>query len=150
MSEQSPPAPIDILLVEDNVGDIRLTEIALEGARVRNDLHVVSSGPDALDYLNQRGAYATADRPDIVLLDLNLPGMSGIQVLEAIKTDPELKVTPVIVLTSSETEDDVIKSYDEHANAYLTKPLDPGEFIDLARSLGEFWAQMASLPDAGS
>ena len=146
MSKDSSERPIDILLIEDNPGDIRLTRIAFEEARVRNDLHVVQNGGDALDYLRQRGEYSEVPRPDIVLLDLNLPGMSGFDILETVKKDVDLKAIPVIVLTSSDAEEDIVKSYEEHANAFLKKPVDADEFIDLARSLGEFWIQMVELP----
>ena len=146
MSQTHRERPIDILLVEDNPGDVRLTQEAFREARVRNDLHVVTRGSDALDYLAQRGEYEDVRLPDIVLLDLNLPDMSGIDVLKEIKNSPELKIIPVLALTSSRAEEDIVKGYEEHANAYLTKPIDPDEFITLARSIGEFWIQMVELP----
>lgn len=146
MSNDSSERPIDILLVEDNPGDIRLTRIAFEEARVRNDLHVVRYGGDALDYLHQRGEYSEVSRPDIVLLDLNLPGMTGFDILETVKNDVDLKAIPVVVLTTSDSAEDIVESYQEHANAYLRKPVDADEFIELARSLGEFWIRMVELP----
>ena len=146
MSQTPRERPIDILLVEDNPGDVRLTQEAFRDARVRNELHVVTRGTDALDYLSQRGEYEDVRLPDIVLLDLNLPDMSGIDVLKEIKNSPELKIIPVLALTSSRAEEDIVKGYEEHANAYLTKPIDPDEFITLARSIGEFWIQMVELP----
>lgn len=146
MGQDSRGRMIDILLVEDNPGDVRLTEEAFEEARLRNELHAVTRGRDALDYVHQRGEYADASRPDIVLLDLNLPGMSGWDVLEEIKASPGLKTIPTIVLTSSEAEEDIVKGYDEHANAYLTKPVDVDEFIDLGRTIAHFWIQLVELP----
>lgn len=146
MSQDASERPIDILLVEDNPGDVRLTREAFDEARVRNDLHVVTRGRDALEYLHRTGEYEDASRPDVVLLDLNLPGINGLEILEEIKTTPELRTTPVIILTSSQAEEDVVRSYEKHANAYLTKPVDADEFVQLARSLGEFWIQMVELP----
>lgn len=138
--------PVDILLVEDNPGDVRLTREAFAEAQIRNDLRVVTRGTEALDYLRGRGDHEGVPRPDIVLLDLNLPGMDGIEVLEEIKADSELRIIPVIVLTSSRAEEDVMKSYTKHANAYLTKPVDGGEFVEMARSIGDFWIRMVALP----
>jgi len=138
--------PIDILLVEDNPGDVRLTEEAFEEARVSNEIHAVTRGKEALAYLRREGNYQNVDRPDIVLLDLNLPGLNGIDVLETIKDDPELRGIPVIILTSSTAEEDVVQGYEKHANAYLTKPVDADEFVDIARTIGEFWIQMVELP----
>lgn len=146
MGEGPERRPVDVLFVEDNPGDVRLTEEAFEQARVDNEFHVVTDGDEALDYLYRRGEYSTADRPDIVLLDLNLPGTGGLEVLERIKADPDLKRIPVIVLTSSGAEEDIVESYDGHANAYLRKPVDADQFVDLARSIGEFWVQQVRLP----
>lgn len=109
-------------------------------------LHVVTGGSDALDYLHQRGGYVDAPRPDIVLLDLNLPGMSGIEVLDEMENGTDLRRIPVIILTSSQSEEDIVNSYDKYANAYLRKPVNPDEFVDIARSIGEFWIQTVELP----
>lgn len=138
--------PIDILLVEDNPGDVRLTEEAFKAARINNDLHTVTHGTDALDYLHKRGDYEDATTPDIILLDLNLPGLDGRAVLEEIKNAPQLKMIPVIILTSSQAEEDIEECYEAHANAYLTKPVDGDAFVALTRSIGEFWLQLVELP----
>lgn len=140
------PKPAQILLVEDNPGDVRLTKEAFEHGRIENDLHVVTDGVDALEFLHQRGGYDDAPRPDLVLLDLNLPRKNGDEVLEELKADPDLRSIPVIVLTSSKAEEDIARSYDLHANAYLTKPVDPEEFIDTVRAFEEFWLSLVRLP----
>ncbi len=145
-SGTSRPEPAQILLVEDNPGDVRLTKEAFKQGRIENDLHVVSDGTEALDFLTQRGDYADAPRPDLVLLDLNLPGKDGEDVLEELKDDPALRSIPVIVLTSSRAEEDVVKSYELHANAYLTKPVDPDEFIETVRAFEKFWFSVVRLP----
>ncbi|GAB7018459.1 response regulator [Halostagnicola sp. A-GB9-2] len=138
--------PARILLVEDNPGDIRLTKEAFKRGRIENDLHVVSDGADALEFLSQEGEYADAPRPDLILLDLNLPRMNGDEVLEELQDDPNLQRIPVIVLTSSQAEEDVITSYDLSANAYLTKPVDPDAFIETVRTFEKFWFSMVRLP----
>ncbi|WP_246998734.1 response regulator [Halosolutus gelatinilyticus] len=138
--------PAQILLVEDNPGDVRLTEEAFKQGRIENDLYTVSDGTEALEYLNQRGEYADAPRPDLVLLDLNLPRTDGEEVLAELKDDPELRSIPVIVLTSSRAEEDVVRSYELHANAYLTKPVDPDEFIETVRAFEKFWFSVVRLP----
>ena len=138
--------PVDILLVEDNPGDSRLTREAFAEGRLANDIHVVTDGIEALDFLYQRGDYEDAPRPQIVLLDLNLPRKNGDEVLGEIKDDPELSRIPVIVLTSSEAETDVVRSYELNANAYLTKPVDPQAFIEEIRALEEFWLSLVRLP----
>ncbi|MDS0473837.1 response regulator [Natrinema sp. 1APR25-10V2] len=145
-SGTSRPEPAQILLVEDNPGDVRLTKEAFKQGRIENDLHVVSDGIEALDFLTQRGDYADAPRPDLILLDLNLPGKDGEDVLEELKDDPALRSIPVIVLTSSRAEEDVVKSYELHANAYLTKPVDPDEFIETVRAFEKFWFSVVRLP----
>ena len=137
---------IQILLVEDNPGDVRLTKEALRGARVANDLHVVVDGEEAIEFLNQRGAHADAPRPDIVLLDLNLPRLDGSEVLAQIKTDPELAKIPIIVLTSSSAEADIQRAYELHANCFISKPVDFTEFIGAVRSLEGFWLKIVKLP----
>jgi chemotaxis family two-component system response regulator Rcp1 len=139
-------AEIQILLVEDSPGDVRLTIEALRGARVANDLHVVGDGESALDFLRQRGAHVGAPRPDIILLDLNLPRLEGREVLAEIKADPDLGRIPTIVLTSSSAEADIQESYELHANCYISKPVDFSEFIAAVRSLEGFWLKIVRLP----
>ena len=138
--------PVDILLVEDNPGDIRLTKEAFKDGAISNTLHVTTDGIEALDFLHQRGEFADVPHPDIVLLDLNLPRKNGDDVLAEIRGDADLAQLPVIILTSSEAEEDVVKSYELCANAYLTKPVDPAEFLELVRSLQEFWLSICRLP----
>jgi CheY-like chemotaxis protein len=144
MGEQSVPA--EILLVEDNPGDVRLTQEAFRDAQIENTLHVARDGAEAMAFLERSVAQAAAPSPDIVLLDLNLPRKNGEEVLEEVREDPSLRRLPVIILTSSEAESDVVKSYELNANAYLTKPVDPGEFIDTVQSLQEFWLSIVKLP----
>ncbi|QLG26517.1 response regulator [Halorarum halophilum] len=147
MSERLAGDPAEILLVEDNPGDIRLTQEAFEEGEIRNTLRVVTDGVAAMDFLYQRGDHADAPRPDLVLLDLNLPQKSGHEVLSEIKDDPELMRIPVIILTGSEVAEDIVRSYDHTANAYLTKPVDPDEFIDVVRTFKQFWLSIVSLPN---
>lgn len=137
---------IDILLVEDNPGDVRLTQETLADAKVRNRLHVVGTGEDALDYLARRSAYSGVPRPDLILLDLNLPGTSGLEVLRGIKADPGLKTIPVVVLTTSQAEEDVVKAYKLFANCYITKPVDLEQFSKVVRSIEDFWFTIVKLP----
>ena len=142
---------MDILLVEDHPGDIRLTKEAFEDGRIGNTLHVAEDGEEALDFLFQRDEYADAPRTDLILLDLHLPTMDGDEVLEELQADPETRPIPVIVLTGSDAETDVVKSYNGGANAYLTKPVNPEEFIDVIRTLERFWLSIVRLPsDADS
>ncbi|WP_339104726.1 response regulator [Haloterrigena salinisoli] len=148
-SRQFKPEPAQILLVEDNPGDVRLTEEAFKQGRIENDLHVVSDGNEALEFLYQRGEYEDAPRPDLILLDLNLPRKDGEDVLEELKGDQELRSIPVIVLTSSRAEEDVVRSYELHANAYLTKPVDPDDFIETVRAFEKFWFSVVRLPPEG-
>lgn len=131
--------PVEILLVEDNPGDVDLTLEALEEARVRNTVQVVEDGVEALRYLRKEGKYANVRRPDLVLLDLNLPKKDGRQVLEEIKDDPALRRIPVVVLTTSDSETDVLESYDRHAAAYIVKPVNFDQFADVVRSIEGFW-----------
>ena len=138
--------PADILLVEDNPGDVRLTEEAFKEGQISNTLHVTTDGVEALDFLHQRGEYVDAPRPDIVLLDLNLPRKDGDEVLEEIRADPDLTHLPVIILTSSSAEEDIVQSYELQANAYLTKPVDPEEFVDVVKSFQQFWLSFVRLP----
>jgi CheY-like chemotaxis protein len=138
--------PIQILLVEDNPGDVRLTVEALKDAKVYNKLHVVEDGVLALEFLHQRGAYRDAPRPDLVLLDLNLPRKNGREVLADIKTDDRLKTIPVVILTTSQAEEDVLKAYSLHANCYITKPVDFIQFTNIVRTIEEFWLTIVLLP----
>lgn len=138
--------PVEILLVEDNPGDVRLTREALAEGKVVNRLSVVENGEEALQYLRREGPYASSPRPDLVLLDLNLPRMNGREVLQAIKSDPALKRIPVVVLTSSQAEEDVARSYDLHANCVITKPVDLNQFIRVVRTVDEFWFTVVKLP----
>lgn len=138
--------PIEILLVEDNPGDVRLTKEALADAKVANHLEVACDGIDAMQYLRKAGKYHCAARPDLILLDLNLPKMDGRQVLNEIKADPELRRIPVVVITSSEAEQDIARSYDLHANCYVSKPLDLARFIQVVKSIEDFWMTIVKLP----
>ena len=138
--------PIEILLVEDNPGDIRLTQEALKEGRIHNNLNVVRDGISALDYLQQKGAYTKATRPDLILLDLNLPKMDGREVLAKIKSDPRLKRIPVVILTTSKNEEDILKTYNLHANCYITKPVDLEQFFEVVRSIEDFWLTIVRLP----
>jgi two-component system, chemotaxis family, response regulator Rcp1 len=144
----APPAsaPIDILLVEDNPGDVRLTKEALSDANVLNRLTVATDGLEALAALRREGRFANAPRPDIILLDLNLPRKDGRAVLAEIKKDPDLRRIPVIVLTTSKAEEDVLHTYDLHANCYILKPLDLEQFITVVKSIEDFWFTVARLP----
>jgi CheY-like chemotaxis protein len=138
--------PVEILLAEDNPGDVKLTRKALEQGRLANNLHVVNDGVETMQFLRGEGEYEGRPRPDLVLLDLNMPRKDGREVLEDIKKSPDLKRIPVVVLTSSEAEEDVLRSYELHANAYLTKPVDFSGFIDVVGKLEEFWLQVVKLP----
>jgi CheY-like chemotaxis protein len=142
----SPVQPIEVLLVEDDAGDELMTREAFEDNKIRNTLHVVRDGEEALDFLYRRGAHTDAPRPDLVLLDLNLPKYDGRQVLEQIKTDPELALIPVVVLTTSSAEEDILRSYKLHANAYVTKPVDLDQFIAAVRQIDEFFVSVVRLP----
>jgi CheY-like chemotaxis protein len=138
--------PIEILLVEDNPADIRLTREGLKEAKIANNLHSVTTGDGALAFLHRRDEFADAPRPDLVLLDLNLPGIDGRTVLKHIKEDHELKVTPVVVLTSSEAETDIVRSYEAHANCFISKPIDFNGFLTVIRSIEQFWFTIVRLP----
>ena len=137
---------IEILLVEDNVGDVRLTKEALSEAKVPNRLHVVHDGVAALQFLRKEQPYRESPQPDLVLLDLNIPKKSGLEVLEQIKQDPVLRNIPVIILTSSNAEADVLKSYDNHANAYVTKPVEVEKYFTIVERIDDFWLATARLP----
>ena len=138
--------PIEILLVEDNPGDVRLTQEVLNDGKVRNNMSVVKDGVDAISFLYQTGEYAGAPRPDVILLDLNLPKKDGREVLAEIKADSDLKHIPVVVLTTSSAEQDIFGSYDLHANCYITKPVDLDQFIRVIRSIEDFWLTIVKLP----
>jgi chemotaxis family two-component system response regulator Rcp1 len=138
--------PIEILLVEDNPGDVRLTIEALKEGKVRNNLSVAKDGVEALAFLRREGNFAKAERPDLILLDLNLPRKDGREVLAVIKEDPVLRRIPVVVLTTSKAEEDILRTYDLHANCYITKPVDLDQFISVVRSIDEFWLAVVRLP----
>ena len=138
--------PIEILLVEDNPGDVRLTVEALREGRILNNMNVVNDGVDAMEYLRHEGRHRDAVRPDLVLLDLNLPKRDGREVLADMKADASLKYIPVVILTTSQAEEDVLKAYGLHANCYVTKPVDFDSFISVIRSIREFWFTVVTLP----
>ena len=142
----SPSPPIEILLVEDNPGDMRLTKEALKEGKVYSNLHWVKDGVEALEFLRREGRFAGAPRPDIILLDLNLPRKDGRDVLAVIKNDELLRNIPVVVLTTSKAEEDVLKSYALHANCYVTKPVDLEKFIVVVQSIDRFWLTVVTLP----
>lgn len=138
--------PIDVLLIEDDAGDELITREAFEHNKVSNTLHVARDGEEGLDFLYQRGRFADAPRPDLILLDLNLPKYDGRQLLETIKSDPELSHIPVVVLTTSGAEEDILRSYQLHANAYVTKPVDLDQFMGAVRQIDDFFVQVVRLP----
>ena len=138
--------PIEILLVEDNPGDVRLAIEALRQSKVRNNLHVARDGVEAVAFLRRDGPHAGAPRPDLMLLDLNLPRRDGREVLADIKADPELHTIPVVILTTSGAEQDVLRSYELQANCYITKPVDLDQFITVVRSIEDFWLTIVTLP----
>jgi CheY-like chemotaxis protein len=137
---------IDILLVEDDEGDVLMTREAFEYHKIRNRLHVVNDGEKALQFLRRQGRYGEAPRPGLILLDLNLPRKDGLEVLADLKADPELCVIPVVVLTTSEAEEDILRSYSLHANAYVSKPVDFSRFIEVIRQIDEFFVTVVKLP----
>jgi len=139
--------PVEILLVEDDQDDIFLTKKAFEQQNVLNNLHVVRDGVDAMTFLRQEDDHADAPRPDIILLDLNLPTMDGDEVLEAIEDESDLSMIPVVVLTSSEAEEDIVRSYELNANAYLTKPVDFEGFMGVVESIDQFWINFVKVPE---
>jgi two-component system, chemotaxis family, response regulator Rcp1 len=138
--------PVEILLVEDNPGDVRLTQEVLKEGKLRNTLSIVNDGVEALAYLRHEGAYANAVRPDLILLDLNLPGKDGREVLAEIKIDKNLKRIPVVILTTSEAERDIFHTYELHANCYITKPFDLEQFIQVVQQIESFWLTIVKLP----
>lgn len=146
MNAQTVGKPIEILLVEDNEGDVRLTKEAFRDNKMKNNLNVVRDGVEAVAFLRRQSNYAGAPRPDLILLDLNLPKKDGREVLEEIKSDEDLKRIPVVVLTTSKAEEDILKAYDLHANCYVTKPVDLDEFVKVVKSIEEFWLAIVKLP----
>ena len=149
MKSEALTNPIDILLVEDNPGDVRLTREALKEGKVLNNLMVAQDGMEALALLKREGEFANVVRPDIILLDLNLPKMDGREVLAEIKIDPSLRRIPVVILTTSKAEEDILKTYDLHANCYITKPVDLDQFITVVKSIEDFWFTIVKLPSNG-
>jgi len=146
MTDRSNGKPIEILLVEDNPGDVRLVVESFKEAKVSNNLSVVGNGEEALAFLRRTGAHTNAPKPDLILLDLNLPKKDGREVLAEIKQDPRLKLIPVVIVTSSDAEQDIVRSYELHANAYVTKPVGFDQFMDVIRSVERFWLSIVKLP----
>ncbi len=146
IEERGRVSPVEILLVEDNAGDVRLTREALREGKVYSNLHWAKDGVEALEFLQREGNHAEAPRPDIILLDLNLPKKDGREVLAVIKGDDQLKQIPVVVLTTSKAEEDVLRSYALHANCYITKPVDLDKFILVVKSIDRFWLTVVTLP----
>ncbi|MFA5042877.1 MAG: response regulator [Kiritimatiellia bacterium] len=146
MTNGNEATPIEILLVEDSPADVRLTIEALKEEKLYNNLHVVHDGVEAMAFLRREGRYAKAARPDLILLDLNLPRKDGREVLREIKSDETLKVIPVVVLTVSKAEEDVLKSYKLHANCYITKPIDLDQFSKVVKTIQDFWLMIVKLP----
>ena len=138
--------PVEILLVEDNPGDVRLTKEAMKEGKIINNLNVVEDGAEALAYLRKNGKFKDANRPDLILLDLNLPKKNGREVLAEIKQDINLKQIPVVILTVSKAEEDVLKTYELHANCFITKPVDLEQFIKVVKSIEDFWFSIVKLP----
>ena len=141
--------PIEILLVEDNAADVRLTREAFDDAKVLNNLNVVGDGVEAMAYMRREGKYADATRPDLVLLDLNMPRKDGREVLAEVKGDPDLRRIPVVILTVSQSEEDVLKSYNLHANCYISKPVNLAQFLKVVESIESFWLTIVELPPNG-
>ncbi len=146
MNSQIDGRPIEILLVDDNPGDLRLTAEALKDSKIESRLHTAKDGMEAMAFLRRRGKYVGAPRPDLILLDLHMPGMNGRQVLAEIKEDSALKHIPVVILTGSREIDDIVKTYDLHANCYVTKPIDFEQFMAMVKSITNFWLTIVKLP----
>ncbi len=142
-------APVEILLVEDNEDDIELTQLAFEKSRMINNLHVTRDGVEGLAFLRKEAPFTDRPRPDLILLDLNMPRMDGREMLLSMKEDPNLKRIPVVVLTTSDARDDIVEAYDMHANSYLTKPVDFGEFAKVATQISDYWFALVKLPPNG-
>ena len=138
--------PIEILLVEDNPGDVRLTQEAVRETKVHNNLHVVTNGYDAMAFLHHEGRFAEVPRPDLILLDLNMPGMDGREVLRQVKSDDKLRRIPVVIITSSQAEEDILRAYDLQASCYVTKPVDLDQFVKVVKSIEDFWLTIVKLP----
>jgi CheY-like chemotaxis protein len=147
MTDSTRASPVEILLVEDNPGDVRLTKEALKEGKVYSNLHWAKDGVEALEFLRHQGKFADVPRPDIILLDLNLPKKDGREVLSEIKNDDDLKRIPVVILTTSKAEEDVLRSYQLHANCYVTKPVDLDKFIVVVQSIDKFWLTVVTLPN---
>ena len=147
MTSERPGRPVEILLIEDNPADVRLTQEGLKEAKIATHLHVMMDGKEALDFLFRRGPHAGAVRPDVILLDLNLPGVDGRTILSQVKNEPNLKVIPVVILTSSEAESDNIKSYESYANPFISKPIDFEGFLRVVHSIEDFWFTVVKLPE---
>lgn len=145
-TDARPPQSVDILLVEDNPGDVRLIQEALQDGKLLNRVATVTDGQKALAYLRKEGNYAQATRPDLILLDLNIPRKDGREVLAEIKADPHLRSIPVVIVTSSQAEEDILRSYNTHANCYVTKPVDLEKFVVVVRAIEEFWVTIVRLP----
>ncbi len=139
--------PIEILLVEDNPGDVRLTQEAFKEGKIKNNLYITKDGVEAIEFLRHEGEYSDSPRPDLILLDLNMPRKSGKEVLEEVKADDDLKRIPVVILTTSEAEQDILRSYDLHANCFITKPVDMNQFIEVVKYIENFWFTVVRLPN---
>jgi len=150
MTINSKIKPIEILLVEDNPGDIRLTQEALKDAKIINNVNLAKDGVEAISFLRREGNYTGAVRPDLILLDLNLPKKNGLEVLEEIKSDLDLKRIPVVILSVSKLEEDIIKTYNNYANCYIIKPVDLNQFLEVIKSIEDFWLTIVKLPPNGS
>jgi len=150
MRESKLGKPVDILLVEDNPGDVRLAKEALKESKMLNMIYVVEDGMEAIAFLRKQGKYADKPRPDLILLDLNLPKKDGREVLADIKSDKDLRRIPVVILTVSSAEEDVLKSYSLHANCYITKPIDLDQFIKVVKAVENFWLTIVKLPPNGA
>ena len=146
MPLETPSKPIELLLVEDSPTDVLMAKAAFESAKLLHHLHVVEDGEQALAFLRHEGMYANSPRPDLILLDLNLPRKDGREVLAAVKADDQLKVIPVVVLTTSKAEEDILKAYGLHANCYIAKPINFGGFAEIIRSIEHFWFSVVTLP----
>ncbi len=150
MTEHDLVKPIEILLVEDNLADVRLTQEALKEEKLLNSLSIVNDGVEAMAFLHREGPFADVVRPDLILLDLNLPRKDGREVLQEIKNDPELKTIPVVVLTISKAEKDILETYNLHANCYIVKPLNLDQFSNVVKSIQDFWLTIVKLPPNGN
>ncbi len=150
MIEPTFSRPVEILLIEDNPVDIRMTQEAFRDYRVANNLHSVTDGEAGMDFIYQRGQYKDAPRPDLILLDLNLPKKGGREILEEVKADDHLRSIPIVILTTSELDEDIMGSYCHQANAFITKPIDFDDFVTMMRTIGDFWLTFVKLPSSYS